>query len=75
MTDKSHDERMRAVAEQAWQQWTHGGAAVKDGIDNHAVIQAIGKAVIDSYIAGMNDEEWLNATLDRLETERGGTAA
>jgi hypothetical protein len=68
MTDEGHlDDRARAIAEKAWQQWTHGGADMKDGAGNRAIIQVIGKVVIESYITGMTDDEWLRAVIERLD--------
>lgn len=67
------EERARNVAEMAWQQWTRQGTNVIDGSENTEIIRTIAAAVDDSYVEGMDDDEWLQATMERLELERGGT--
>ena len=66
------EERARDVAEMAWQQWTRRTNVI-DGAENTEIIHAIAAAVDESYVEGMDDDEWLQATMERLELERGGT--
>ena len=72
--DEGMEARAHQVAEAAWQRWTHHGEDVKDASHNTEIVRFIARAVTDSYLEGMDDDEWLQATMERLELERGGTS-
>jgi hypothetical protein len=60
------EQRFDTVVTQAWEAWTNNGA----GLDEDAreqTTKSVRDAATNVYVESLDDIEWLNATLTRLE--------
>lgn len=76
--ENNQEQRAKIIEQKVWHEWTHQGADVFNDQQNAAIKLAIQKAVDESYVENISDEEWVSDALGNLPPtppapESGGT--
>ena len=65
MSHYPYETRLDTIVTHAWELWTKNGLGL-DSDDRAATLRSVQDAANNTYIKGIRDLDWLNATLKRL---------